>query len=82
MDADCNVAEGKLVIKILALICSLSAPDQCIWKTVSSSDFADLTMSGCMVGMPQIAEWMRGFPDYRLKRWVCQLGNRPERKGA
>lgn len=67
------------MIKILAIICKLAAPSECYEKTVATSDFGDITMQGCQMGAPQIAEWMKNFPAYRLAGWKCQLGERAPR---
>lgn len=67
------------MIKVLALIYSVDAPESCMWKTVTTSDLADITMLGCQAGMPQLADWIRKYRGYTLKRWACQIGARPER---
>ena len=67
------------MIKILAVICKLTAPADCQELTVTSSDFADLTMTGCLVGAPQLARWMEGHPGYRLASWRCSIGGGDQR---
>jgi hypothetical protein len=47
------------VIKIIAVLCSLSSPANCHEQTVTSSDFAEVSMQSCLMGAPQLAEWMR-----------------------
>ena len=65
------------MIKILAVICSTVTADDCREVTVTSSDFADLTIAGCLVGEPAVAKWMlENHPGYRLAKWVCQIGRR------
>lgn len=67
------------MIKILATICALAAPHNCREVTVTTSDFASVTMTGCLMGVPQLAEWMRERPAYRLAGWRCELGKREHR---
>lgn len=69
------------MIKILAVICLAHAPTQCRELEVSNSNYADLTMSGCLVGAPQIAHWMRTHPGHRLASWKCSIGG-GDRRGA
>lgn len=69
------------MIKIIAVICKLASPSDCQELTVSGSDFADLTMTGCLVGLPQLAEWMKGHPAHRLASWKCSIGG-GDRRGA
>ena len=69
------------MIKIIAVICSLSTGD-CREQIVTTSDVADLSMSSCMVGAPQLAEWMKQFPGYRLEKWRCVIGREPSKEHA
>ena len=46
------------MIKIIAVLCSLSSPANCREQTVTTSDFADVSMQSCLMGAPQLAEWM------------------------
>jgi hypothetical protein len=62
------------VIKIIAVLCSLSSPTDCHEQTVTTSDFANVTMQSCMVGAPQLAEWMKLHPAERLAAWRCVIG--------
>ena len=70
-----------LVIKIVAVLCSLSAPADCHEQTVTTSDFADVSMQSCMMGAPQLADWMKQHPADRLAGWRCQIGKQ-ESRGA
>jgi hypothetical protein len=54
------------VIKIIAVLCSLSAPANCHEQTVTTSDFASVSMQFCLMGAPQLAEWMKDHPAERL----------------
>jgi hypothetical protein len=54
------------VIKIIAVLCSLSEPANCHEQTVTTSDFADVSMQSCMMGAPQLADWMKQHPTERL----------------
>jgi hypothetical protein len=68
-----------LVIKIVAVLCSLSTPADCHEQTVTTSDFADVSMQSCMMGAPQLAAWMKEHPAERLAGWRCELGKRASR---
>ena len=62
------------MIQIIAVLCSLSAPADCQEKTVTNSDLAEITMTSCMMGAPQLAVWMQQFPTKRLAKWRCVIG--------
>lgn len=53
------------MIKIIAVLCSLSSPAHCHEQTVTTSDFADISMQSCPIGAPQLAEWMNLHPAER-----------------
>jgi len=38
------------VIKIIAVLCSLSSPANCHEQTVTTSDFAEVSMQSCLMG--------------------------------
>jgi hypothetical protein len=38
-------------------------------------------MQSCLMGAPQLAEWMKEHPDERLAAWRCEIGKR-ERRGV
>lgn len=63
------------MIKIIAVICSL-ASGACHDETVTTSDMSGVTLQGCLMGAPQLADWMREKPGYRLAKWKCQIGDR------
>jgi hypothetical protein len=64
------------MIQIIAVLCSLSAPADCREQTVTTSDFADISVTSCLMGAPQLAEWMnRNHPGKRLKGWRCVIGS-------
>jgi hypothetical protein len=69
------------VIKIVAVLCSLASPGDCHEQTVTTSDFAELSMQSCMMGAPQLAAWMKEHPAERLAGWRCEIGKR-ESRGA
>jgi hypothetical protein len=50
------------MIRIIAVLCSLSSPANCHEQTVTTSDFADVSMQYCLMGAPQLAEWMKQHP--------------------
>jgi hypothetical protein len=62
------------VIKIIAVLCSLSSPANCREQIVTTSDFADVSMQSCLMGAPQLAEWMKEHPAERLAAWRCVIG--------
>jgi hypothetical protein len=61
------------VIKIIAVLCSLSSPASCREQTVTTSDFAEVSMQSCLMGAPQLAEWMKQHPAERLAAWRCVI---------
>jgi hypothetical protein len=67
------------VIKIIAVLCSLSSPANCREQTVTTSDFADVSMQSCLMGAPQLAEWMKQHPTERLAAWRCVIGKQDGR---
>jgi hypothetical protein len=48
------------VIEIIAVLCSLASPANCREQIVTTSDFAEVSMQSCLMGAPQLAEWMKG----------------------
>ena len=64
------------MIKIVAVLCSLSTPADCHEQIVTTSDFAELSMQSCMMGAPQLADWMKEHPAERLAGWRCEFGKR------
>jgi hypothetical protein len=62
------------VIKIIAVLCSLSTPTSCHEQIVTTSEFADVSMQSCIMGVPQLAEWMKQHPAERLAAWRCAIG--------
>jgi hypothetical protein len=67
------------VIKIIAVLCSLSSPASCHEQIVTTSELADVSMQSCMVGAPQLAEWMKQHPAERLAGWRCVIGKQDSR---
>ena len=62
------------MIKIIAVLCSLASPASCREQTVTTSDFAEISMQSCLIGAPQLAEWMKQHPAERLAAWRCVIG--------
>jgi hypothetical protein len=62
------------VIKIIAVLCSLSGPANCREQIVTTSDFADILIQSCLIGAPQLAVWMKQHPAERLAAWRCVIG--------
>ena len=69
------------MIKIIAVLCSVSSPTDCHEQIVTTSDFADVSLQSCLMGAPQLAEWMNQHPAERLAAWRCVIGNQ-DRRGA
>ena len=67
------------MIKIIAVLCSLSSSANCREQTVTTSDFAEVSMQSCLMGAPQLAEWMKQHPAERLAAWRCVIGQRDGR---
>jgi len=67
------------VIKIIAVLCSLSSPANCHEQTVTSSDFTGVSVQSCLMGAPQLAEWMKQYPTERLAGWRCVIGKQDGR---
>ena len=67
------------MIKIIAMLCSLASPTDCHEQVVTTSDFAEVTMQSCLMGAPQLADWMKDHPAQRLAGWKCVFGQRGER---
>ena len=67
------------MIKIIAVLCSLSAPADCREQIVTTSDFADVSVQSCLMGAPLIAAWMKEHPAERLAAWRCVIGKRDAR---
>jgi hypothetical protein len=62
------------MISIIAVLCSLSSPTDCHEQTVTTSDFENISLQSCLMGAPQLAEWMKDHPGQRLARWKCVIG--------
>ncbi|WP_298870996.1 hypothetical protein [uncultured Bradyrhizobium sp.] len=62
------------MIKIIAVLCSLASPGNCHEQLVTSSDFAQVSVQSCLMGAPQLAEWMNQHPAERLAAWRCVIG--------
>ncbi|MGY8668399.1 hypothetical protein Q3C01_39350 [Bradyrhizobium sp. UFLA05-109] len=69
------------MIKIIAVLCSLSSPVSCHELTVTTSDSADVSVQSCLMGAPQLAEWMNEHPTERLAAWRYVMG-RTNGRGA
>lgn len=62
------------MITIIAVLCSLAAPATCHEQTVTTSNFASVSVQSCLMGAPQIADWMKQHPAERLAAWRCVIG--------
>jgi hypothetical protein len=67
------------VIKIIAVLCSLASPTNCHEQLVTSSDFAEVSVQSCLMGAPQLADWMNQHPAERLAAWRCVIGQQARR---
>jgi hypothetical protein len=52
----------------------------CHEHTVTTSDFAEVSMQSCLIGAPQLAEWMKQHPAERLAAWRCVIGKQDGRR--
>jgi hypothetical protein len=68
------------MITVIAVLCSLAAPASCHEQTVTTSDFASISAQSCLMGAPQLADWMKQHPAERLAAWRCVIGTQ-ERRG-
>jgi hypothetical protein len=62
------------MITVIAVLCSLTAPASCREQTVTTSDFANVSVQSCLMGAPQLADWMKQHPAERLAAWRCVIG--------
>ena len=69
------------MIAIIAVLCSLSSPANCHEQTVTTSDFGNVSMQSCLIGAPQLADWMNRHPTERLAAWRCVF-DKKENRGA
>jgi hypothetical protein len=67
------------VIKVIAELCSLSSLSNCHEQTVTTSNFANVSVQSCLMGAPQLADWMKQHPAERLAAWRCEIGKRDGR---
>jgi hypothetical protein len=67
------------VIKIIAVLCSLASPTNCHEQVVTTSDFAEVSVQSCLMGAPQLADWMNQHPAERLAAWRCVIGRQAGR---
>ena len=67
------------MIAIIAVLCSLSSPANRHEQTVTTSDFADVSMQSCLISAPQLADWMSQHPPERLAAWCCVFGKKNNR---
>ncbi|MCP3372901.1 hypothetical protein [Bradyrhizobium cajani] len=67
------------MIKIIAVLCSLASPTNCHEQIVTTSDFAQISVQSCLMGAPQLAEWMNQHPAERLAAWRCVIGQQAGR---
>ncbi|MBR0702597.1 hypothetical protein ML401_03100 [Bradyrhizobium sp. 62B] len=67
------------MIKIIAVLCSLASPTNCHEQIVTTSDFAEVSVQSCLMGAPQLADWMSQHPAERLAAWRCVIGNQARR---
>lgn len=54
-----------MMMAIIAVLCSVSFPADCHERTVTTSDFADVSMQSCLMGAQQLADWMNQHPTER-----------------
>jgi hypothetical protein len=64
------------MITIVAILCSLASPHDCHEETVASASFGEISMTSCLMGAPQLADWMKDHPLERLAGWRCLFGKK------
>ncbi len=64
-------------VKVIAVLCALANPTNCHEETVTTSEMSGVSGMGCQMGMVALSEFMRERPQYRLAKWKCQMGDRP-----
>lgn len=69
------------MISVIAVLCSLASPQVCHEQLVTNSNFDDISLQACLMGAPQLADWMKDHPQYRLAKWRCVIGKQ-DRRGA
>ena len=67
------------MIKVIAVLCSLSSPAICHEQIVTTSDFGEVSVQSCLMGAPQLAEWMKQHPADRLAAWRCVIGKQDQK---
>ncbi|MGY4282475.1 hypothetical protein ACVWXO_001695 [Bradyrhizobium sp. LM2.7] len=67
------------MIKIIAVLCNLASSANCHEQIVTTSDFAQVSVQSCLMGAPQLAEWMNQHPAERLAAWRCVIGQQSGR---
>ena len=50
------------MIKVSAVLCSLSSPANCHEQAVTTSDCSDVSLQSCLMGASQLAKWMKQHP--------------------
>lgn len=59
---------------VIAVICSLAEPSVCQEHIVTGPQFQSVSMQECMLGQPQLAEWMKDHPGQYIASWRCSYG--------
>lgn len=68
-------------VKIIVTLCALAAPHACHDVTVSKSGWdPHLNGKACLVGQPQLAQFMADYPQYRLAGWRCEPEDVPQKE--
>jgi len=67
------------MITVIAVLCSLSSPTSCHEQTVTTSELANVSVRSCLMGAPQLADWMKQHPAERLASWRCVIGQQESR---
>lgn len=60
------------MIAVVVTLCSLAMPQSCRDEILP----IEVPMQACMMGVPQLAEWMRDRPGERLAKWRCFIGRK------
>ncbi|CAH2601204.1 conserved protein of unknown function [Rhodovastum atsumiense] len=66
------------MVQLVLIYCLAANATSCVEKRPLLADMNGL--AACMVAaQPMAAEFIAGHPDYRLARWRCEIGKRPEK---
>ena len=73
------------MIKIVAILCSLTSPADCHDYPVTSGSFGNISIPACMMGAPELHDMLvdivKDHPNERVASWRCEMGERVKKQG-